>query len=127
MTRMTLLSLRAPIEYAVLLLGDRNGKFPRTMEGKLVASTESSIAVTCIPDADGDTEIIVGSSEEIATDDALVFDGVVCLPTQTFIIRPVVGPELYVYPHRIDSIALRVWANHPAEPDRITIAIAERP
>lgn len=44
-----------------------------------VWSSEALVAVSCVPDADGDTAIRIGWEYEVSPDAALVFDGV--LPT----------------------------------------------
>lgn len=111
--------------YALLVLGDPTSAVPEPVAGVLVSWNKSSVVVGCLPDVEGDTELVVGRMASIATDDPIVFDGIVDLPSRRFTICTAENQEIYAFPNAADSIHLRVWANHPVMPNRLVVGLLD--
>src|SRR5690606_30731349 len=76
------LSMKVSTSYALLVLGDPSSAVPDPVPGVLVSRNRSCVVIGCVPDVDGDTDLAVGTIGSLATDDPLVFDGMVDLPTR---------------------------------------------
>jgi hypothetical protein len=85
--------------------------------------TSSCVAVSCLPDCDGPTTIVIGPSEEVGLDRRLVFDGHLPSPSRALIVETVVAQELL----RVDApgrtTRLRVWTNGHEGTDSVIIGL----
>lgn len=117
------LHMKVAVPYAVILIGDPRGGAPETMKGAPVSSTESCVAVGCRPAPDGETELIVCTGDAEGMAGGPVVDAVLALPSRQVAIRPVTGAPFYV--HHVSAIhaRVRIWTNHPVEPDRVVVSI----
>jgi hypothetical protein len=70
---------------------------------------------------DGPTEIHLAQSDEITPADALVFDGEISTPSKKLSICSVMNEELLSAAVQGTKTHVRVFANHPKEPDRIIV------
>lgn len=122
---MQTLSMKVEVQYAILILGDPESLVPELARGALVASNEWCVVVGCMPDVDGETEIVVGDMDAMASIDPVVFDGVVALPTRRFTICTAENNELFGYPGAIDKLEMRVRADHPMCPSRVVVGLRE--
>jgi len=70
-----------PPNSLVLVMDGSVGRIPDTMEGRAFSSTESCVAVGCRSEHDGATEIRLGSVEQLAPTDMLIFEGELPAPS----------------------------------------------
>jgi hypothetical protein len=112
----------ATMPNAVILVMDfTSGRVPDAMDNKLVLATESCIAVGCRSESDGPTELHLARSREIMPHDALVFDGQILTPSKKLSICSIMNEELLSTEVAATTTHVRVFANHPTEPDRILV------
>lgn len=113
----------APPNSVILVEDFGGGEVPKSMSQSLVAATLTCIAVGCRAEDDGETEIIVGLDNELNVQDPVVFEGRLRTPSGRLVIRNVLGATLLEMPVTSSTTELRILANDPHEPDRITVGI----
>lgn len=62
---------------AVLVLGDPTSAVPAPGPRSAVSRNRACVAVGSVPDVDAETDLAVGRIGSLATDDPIVFDGLV--------------------------------------------------
>lgn len=108
---------------AVILIEDSlGGDIPTSMNLGLVVATNSCIAVGCRADIDGETEIAFTGFDDSQQGD-VVFEGRLQVKSRELVIRTVLGETLLKVPVEEDSLRLRIRANEPREPDRLSISL----
>ncbi len=116
------LQVRSP--YSLILVGDRKGELPPALSGRLVAASDSLIAVGTMSEADGPTLIRIlpsGAHRPPSThlrvfEGSLNLDGVLTASSvegQIFLEVPISTPQL----------GIEVWVNDAVEPDEISILL----
>lgn len=116
--------LRVVPPNSLILVEDSNGgDIPTSMNRSLVAATNSCIAVGCRTEVDGETEINFEHCSNIDTGDQLEFEGLLQTPSRKIVVRTTHGVTLLEMPVAATETKLRIWANDPNEPDRLTIGI----
>ena len=97
-------------------------KHPDLMRGSLIASTPSCVAVGCMADCNGKTEITLGAGREVGLRGAPVFEGELDTPNREIAVRTVLRENILqaTVPHLITRV--RIWVNHPSEPDKSLLA-----
>jgi hypothetical protein len=87
-------------------------------------STPACVAVSCLPDCDGETTIAIGPANEVGTDRALVFDGRLETPSHTLIVEIVPGVEVLRTHVPQRQTRLRIWTNGHLGTDRVSIGLS---
>ena len=107
----------------ILISGPDGGSIPDLMRGSLIASTPSCVAVGCMADCNGKTEITLGAGREVGLRGAPVFEGELDTPNREIAIRTVLRENILqaTVPHLITRV--RIWVNHPSEPDTVIIGL----
>jgi hypothetical protein len=97
------------------------GRPPDPFTDEKVQYTSSCISVACLHEIDGEAEIVLGPSEEVAPAYALAFDGSLDTPSKELVITDVPGNHLLKA--RVPDIVtrIRVWRSHPDWPDQVTV------
>ena|SRR5436309_263039 len=109
---------------ALLLLSDINGGMaPNEMQGSLIASTPACIAIGCMSDCNGETEVSVGLGRDVGTSEAPTFEGELDSPSRTVALRTVLRSRVLEASVRNARTRVRIWVNHPSEPDKIVIGL----
>jgi hypothetical protein len=107
---------------ALILISDLDGGVPPdVMGGSLIASTPSCIAVGCMSDSNGKTEVILGATKEVDPRDRPVFVGELETRNRAIAVRTVLREPILQAPVPRPSTRVRIWVNHPTEPDKVTI------
>jgi hypothetical protein len=124
MEEMTLQFARLPVMNSLLYLSDAQTYTPPEIDGiGAVWSTPSCVAVSCLPDCEGDTELTVGSGQELAQSGKLLFDGRLRTPSRKIIVTTV-GDDIVLersvpkYETRV-----RIWTNGHPGTDRVWIGL----
>ena len=71
---------------------------------------------------DGDTEITLGDAESVDPGIPAAFDGTITTPHRSIMVSTVEGKVISIAtPTSVSRV--RVWTNHPSEPDRVTVGV----
>lgn len=125
---------RLTVPHSVLLIRDRaigaipEIDIPESMQGRLVASTASCVAVGTAVECEATVEI------ELTESPPLAHAGLHCAgestlrtPHREVMVRTIHLLPLVAIPVGNDLMEVQVWVNHPTEPDRIVIAVRPAP
>ena len=74
-------------------------------------------------DADGETEFTLGEMHEVDPGVRPVFQGELKTPNYKIVLRSVLGETILEAPVSQLSTTVRIWANHPTEPDEVIVGI----
>lgn len=88
-----------------------------------VWSSEALVAVSCVPDADGDTAIRIGWDHEITPDVSLVFDGPLNTPSGTIVVETVPAVPVLQMTGLPERTRVRIWTDGGRAAERVTIGL----
>ena len=88
-----------------------------------VWSSDSAVAVGCVPDCDGDTTITIGWEDEVSPDAALVFDGVLPTPSGTIVVETVPAVTVLETNGVPERTRVRIWTDGSQATERVTIGL----
>jgi len=78
-------------------------------------STPSCVAVGCVPDCDGDTEITIGPAEAVGLESTPLFDRILPTPSRRLIVETVMKETILQASVRSAETRVRIWTDgHPA-------------
>lgn len=118
----------APPNSLILVMDQKVGEVPDSMNHGMVAATASCVAVGTLSEADGET--FISLSDEVPSrlpKQAPVFDGVLPTPTKRLAVCSVQDEPLLALDVPSSSTRVRIWANHPAEANEIWIVVGDMP
>lgn len=116
--------VKAAVPNGVLFLSDAGGGTPpEPRRGAMVLATPTCIAVACKVDCEGPTEIRLDHVSSIDPGWPAAFDGVLQTPRRSVVVSTVEGKSLLRSGVGGSRIRVRVWLNHPTEPDRVLIGL----
>ncbi|MCO6177124.1 hypothetical protein [Ciceribacter sp. RN22] len=101
------------------------GDIPVSMNGSLVVSTGSCIAVGCRAEDDGETEIVIDDCDRADPSMELVFDGMLRTDSLRLLVRTVLGTVLLEAPVPSRETQLSIRADSTNEPGRIVIGVRQ--
>jgi hypothetical protein len=109
---------------SLLFISDiSGGALPDFEEGKLILATASCVSVGCLMYQDGETELAMGELQEVAFGGAPAFDGILDTPSRSVVISTVEWQTVLQANVPDIKTRIRIWVNHPTEPDRIGVAL----
>jgi hypothetical protein len=109
---------------ALLLISDiGGGRPPDVMEGALIASTPSCIAVGCMSDSNGETEVTLASMPEFDHRERPAFEGELETPNRAVAVWTALRETVLQAPVSHVSTKVRVWVNHPTEPNKVIVGL----
>lgn len=109
----------------VLLLDPATGVVPQSMNGQLIAVSQSCVAVGCRPEDDGPTTIILGSKDLVDPGLEPFFACEIETPSRVLELQTALGVTLATADVGKSIARLSIWVSDPLEPDRIVFGIAE--
>jgi hypothetical protein len=117
-------SIEVAAPNALLLISDIGGGTPPDAipEG-LFASTPSCIAVGCMSDTNGKTQVTLGTMQELRPRDPPAFDSQLETPSHAISIWTVEHETIAQKAVLDRKTRVRVWVNHPSEPNDVVIAL----
>lgn len=89
----------------------------------LVVSADSSIAVICQCDAEGETEFRLGLRPEVNPGSPPIFEGRIKTPSRTVVIRSVEDDTILQMPVPQTETTIFIWVNHPTVPDQVIVGV----
>lgn len=111
----------APPNSLIVIDDSRGGISPDALPPSGIAATSSRLLVGCMMFQDGETEIRLGPTAEVAHEGMIAFDGVLETPKGQIWITTVEGTPIAKQKVGTLNTRIRVWTNHPTEPDRIIV------
>lgn len=114
----------APPNALVLVCDQTGGEIPLTMGGTSIAATSSCVAIGCLAEDDGETEVTLGFLSEFIRLGPPVFETRLQTPGRRVVVRSVYGEDLLALSVANEVISLRIWTNDLTEPDRIVVGVA---
>lgn len=109
---------------SMLFISDRDGGVaPQITRETRIWSTPSCVAFGCLMEQDGPTKVTLGAAEDVTSEDRPAFDVFLETPSRNVTVftsenRPVMEAGVLGTRTR-----LRIWTNHPSEPDEVVIGL----
>jgi hypothetical protein len=72
---------------------------------------------------DGETEVTLGNSNEVAPSAKPAFDGMLETPNHSVVVSIVGWKTILSSPVAGGTTRVRLWTNHPTEPDKVFIGL----
>jgi hypothetical protein len=85
--------------------------------------TASCVAVSCLPDCDGDTEVILGVQQELDINKAPLFDGPLITASRQLIVETVLGRTLLEANVPNPVTRIKIWTNGFRDSDKVVVAV----
>ena len=122
---MTSKSVTVPVLNSLLFIRDKSiHNLPEIDGHSSVWSTPSCVAVSCLPDSDGETRVVVGSAEDVRQNGNPLFDARLMTPSGHVIVENVLGERiLEVRAPKLDTRVM-VWTNGHRDTDLVIIGLA---
>lgn len=115
----------APMNLLVFVSDPTATDVPTHGERPRIRSTAECITIPCLYWDEGDTKISMGSFAEVGEARTPNFDGTIKTPTRRVVVTDVAITEYLSRFVPSFETRIRVWINHPTEPDEILIAVGE--
>jgi hypothetical protein len=115
-----------PPNSLILVQDSEGGDIPISMDSSSMAATGSCIAIGTTSDLDEDTEISIGMCEEFDVELEPTFEFYLQVPSRKIVVQTVYIETLIELDLLGQEIFLRIWTNHPTEPNIIQICILDR-
>ncbi len=113
----------APPNSVVLIMDAEFGDVPQGLSSSVVLSTSSCVAVGCLSEADGLTEISLEKSGASDLRTKPSFDGFIETPRHKIAVCTVLRKAILEEFVSGQSTRVRVWVNDSHEPDKIVVAV----
>ncbi|MGH7257040.1 MAG: hypothetical protein ACREIM_01595 [Nitrospiraceae bacterium] len=109
---------------SLLFVSDVDGGIPPeiTRRGRLW-TTSSCIAVGCLAFMVGVTEVSLGLARVVDPGGVPAFDGVLETPHRAVMVSTAEGEKVLDAGVSGKSTRVRIWTNHPTEPDRVIVGL----
>lgn len=121
---MTVVAARlAPPNSLILILDPSLAQLPLTMNGALISSTATCVAVGCQAESDGETDITLGDASEVDPGTKPSFEGQIQTPAHRIEVQSIYGAKLLEMPVSSESVIVRLWVNDADEPDQVIIGL----
>lgn len=109
---MASMSRRIAVPNSLLYIRDPSSKERPEVEGSAaVWSTASCVAISCLNDSDGETEITLGNTAEVQRASPPLFDRTLVTPSRTVIVEIVPGKTVCEMPVPTGHTPLRIWTD----------------
>lgn len=116
--------VKVGIPNGVFFISDiAGGEVPEFVRNANVLATPSCIGVVCLNASEGETRISIGSLRDVTPEHVLIFDNALETRNKTVAVTTVEKGKILVAPVPETMMQVRIWTNHPAEPDEVIIAL----
>lgn len=113
----------APPNSLILILDPQGAEIPATMSGGLISSTDTCIAVGCMSEDDGETELTLGEAKAVDPGYASALEKRISTPSRKLSVKSVLGVTLLETQVSSPSVMVQVWVNDAREPDKVMIGV----
>jgi hypothetical protein len=122
---MTLIAARVPVLNSLLFIRDANIKNLPIVDGNgSVWSTSTCVAVSCMPDCDGPTEIIIGDLSDVQHGaKKLLFDARLETPSKSIVVETVLSQKILERNAPDTTTHVQIWTNGLRDSDKIVIGL----
>lgn len=121
---MTVVSTNHAVLNSLLFIKDATSDSIPEIDGIGALWTISTcIAVGCVPDADGETEVVLGPSNEVGTNKKLLFDGILETPSCAVTIETVLAQTLLEMEVTSSRTHVQIWTNGHRASDVVIVGI----
>lgn len=111
----------APRYVSFYAAGRRNVEIPTHMDRRGVLSSKDCILIPAYYWSDGDTHVTFGPASEISETRLPNFDGILNTPNNEIILFDANNPTFAIAQVPSTETRIRVWMDHPIEPENVTI------
>lgn len=109
---------------SLLCISDHGkGAIPKYDGDRLIVASPSFIFVGCLMFQDGETQVILGPVENVKPNTPPAFDAFLDTPQHTVTVSTIHNEILLEQSVPMTSTRLRIWVNHPTEPDEIIVGL----
>ncbi|RYZ75308.1 MAG: hypothetical protein EOP04_33480 [Proteobacteria bacterium] len=112
----------APEYVSFYVAGRRNVRIPTHMDRRGVLSSNDCILIPAHYWSDGDTDVTFGPASEITETRNPDFDGILNTPNNEIILFDANNPQFAISRVPSAKTRIRVWMDHPSEPENVIIA-----
>jgi hypothetical protein len=117
-------SISVPVLNSLVFIRDAEShNFPDIDGLSSYWATESCVAVSCLPDSEGETTISLASGSEVTRQSTALFDGEINTPSYGIVVDTVLGGKLFSASGLTAKTRLRIWTNGHRATDTIAIAL----
>lgn len=113
----------APPNFIIGVSDAQKGLVPDNVPKTGIAATDSCILVACLPDVDGETEIVLGPASEVDPGTPPAFDGQLATPTGTLQVVTIEWKPLLKLSVDSKKTKVRIWPSSPRPPERVVIGV----
>ncbi len=108
----------------LLFISDRDSKDFPNVDGKgSFWRTPSAIALACEIDCEGPAEIVVGPLDDVPQPGPPLLDDLIETPSSLLEFSLVPNAKIFEVPVNGPKTRLRIWTNHPTQPDVVVIGL----
>lgn len=117
-----------PINSLLFLSSERGSEPPlptreALLKGQQVFATSSCLGVTCYPEQDGPTEVVIDDGTIDSPVGQLAFDGFLDVPDRILVLSTAENEVLLSFPLQTPRVRVRIWTSHPRWPEKLTIGL----
>lgn len=112
----------APEYVSFYVAGRRNVRIPTHMDRRGVLSSKDCILIPAYYWSDGDTYVTFGPASEVTEARNPDFDGILNTPNNEIILFDANNPQFAISHVPSEKTRIRVWMDHPIEPQNVVIA-----
>jgi hypothetical protein len=114
------------LEYnSFYIAGSRNVDVPQAIGGAAFATNRHCINVGCRMWHDADIWIALGRPNEVHLAGKPALDWPILTPDRQVLLFDANHPELMRLPAGTNNTRIRVWTNHPTEPDEVIVVVGD--
>lgn len=117
-------SIRLPVPHNILFIQDPDtNDLPEIEPGSAVWSTPSCIAVSCMPDHEGPTEVVIGPSEQVSQSDHMIFESMLKTPSRRVVVQIVPNKTILEWGTMSGEVRIRIWTDGYPDTNKVIVGV----
>jgi len=113
----------APPNSLLFVADVAGGEVPEWKRGVPILSSPTCISFRCLTFADGQTDVTLGAAGDVNPGSQPAFDGTLETPSRVVALSTVEKETVLKSPVLGTRARVRIWTNHPTEPDKVIIGL----
>lgn len=109
--------------YSILFIADSDLGEPLEPSRNHLQWSNAVIRISCLYSDDGETTVTLGPASEVDPRTSAVFDGDIKTPNREIVVYTAHLEIVLAIDVPSVSTRVRIWENHPTEPDEIVIGV----